>query len=240
MELLKVGDLAKRTGLSVRTLHHYEELGLLQPTQRTASGHRLYCARDIEQLHKILALKQLGMSLERIAEWLQNGHRFGVLDAVRLQRAHVRGQISMLSTMERRLENVEKRMSAAGDNVSIDDVLGALETIAMIERYYTEEQLQQLEQRRKDLGEDTIKSVEQEWPQLIAKVRDAMSRGLDPKSAEVKPLLKRWQELVEMFTGGDPGIAASLKKMYANEPSVQQRSNLDGDLMAYVQKGWDA
>ena len=62
--LWKVGELAARTGLTVRTLHHYDAIGLLCPSGRTGSahgsGHRLYTGADVERLHQILCLKQLG------------------------------------------------------------------------------------------------------------------------------------------------------------------------------------
>lgn len=235
MELLKVGDLAERSGLTVRTLHHYEELGLLAPAQRTPSGHRLYAHESVARLRKITALKQLGMSLEEIRGWLEN--RASVLPAVRAQRARVGSQMEQLRAIARRLEVIENHMDGAGP-ISVDDVLEALEAMQMFEKYYTQEQLDYLAQRREQLGDAHIKEVEQEWPQLIAKVRAAMQRGVDPHSDEMRALGKRWKELIEEFTGGDAGIYKSLGNLYANEPSVAQRSNLDGDLMAYVQKSW--
>ena len=58
---IKVGEVAKRTGLSVRTLHHYDEIGLLSPSRRTASGHRLYGAGELARLQQIKSLRQLGL-----------------------------------------------------------------------------------------------------------------------------------------------------------------------------------
>ena len=57
----KVGELAERTGLSVRTLHYYDEIGLLSPSRRTAAGHRLYTAGDVVRLQQIRSLKQPGL-----------------------------------------------------------------------------------------------------------------------------------------------------------------------------------
>jgi MerR family transcriptional regulator, thiopeptide resistance regulator len=53
---LKVGDLSKRTGLSIRTLHHYDEIGLLSPSHRTESGYRVYDKQDIIRLQQITAV----------------------------------------------------------------------------------------------------------------------------------------------------------------------------------------
>ncbi|WP_263404975.1 MerR family DNA-binding transcriptional regulator [Pseudomonas aeruginosa] len=54
--LLKVGELAKQTGLTVRALHHYDDIGLLQPSARSDAGYRLYTPKDITRLHQIQAL----------------------------------------------------------------------------------------------------------------------------------------------------------------------------------------
>ena len=66
----KVGALAKATGLTVRTLHHYDEIGLLQPSTRLAGGHRLYDADDVARLYRIIRLRQLGFALSQVAEVL--------------------------------------------------------------------------------------------------------------------------------------------------------------------------
>ncbi|QJW83354.1 MerR family transcriptional regulator [Ramlibacter terrae] len=54
---LKVGELARSTGLTVRTLHHYDEIGLLKPSGRSESGYRLYAEADVARLHAIRALR---------------------------------------------------------------------------------------------------------------------------------------------------------------------------------------
>src|SRR5512142_2641852 len=64
----KVGELARRTGLTVRTLHHYDEIGLLSPSRRSPAGYRLYGEDDVARLQRIVSLRQLGFTLEQIAE----------------------------------------------------------------------------------------------------------------------------------------------------------------------------
>src|SRR5438045_9670423 len=66
----KVGQLAKRTGMSGRTLHHYDAIGLLSPSRRTESGHRLYDRDDVARLQQIKSLRQLGFALEESRELL--------------------------------------------------------------------------------------------------------------------------------------------------------------------------
>lgn len=57
----RIGDLARGTGTTVRTLHHYDQLGLLSPSSRTAGGHRCYTSEDVRRLHRVIALRSFGL-----------------------------------------------------------------------------------------------------------------------------------------------------------------------------------
>jgi hypothetical protein len=108
--------------------------------------------------------------------------------------------------------------------------------MTMFEKYYTKEQLESLKKRGEELGQDAIREVEAEWPQLIAAVRAEMEKGTDPKDPRVQALVKRWNELILMFTGGDPGITQSLKNFYQGEPRFAAQQSLDGGVFEYVRK----
>ncbi|MFF5034489.1 MerR family transcriptional regulator [Nocardia salmonicida] len=69
-QVWKVGELATKSGLTVRTLHHYDRIGLVCPAGRTSSGHRLYFEADVQRLYQVLALRQLGLGLDQIAQVL--------------------------------------------------------------------------------------------------------------------------------------------------------------------------
>jgi hypothetical protein len=92
-----------------------------------------------------------------------------------------------------------------------------MEAMTMFEKYYTPEQLEQLERRRNELGEDRIKAAEQEWAEIYAQLADLRAREVDPASPEAQAVGDRAGELIQMFTGGDPGIAESLRRMYQQE-----------------------
>jgi len=114
----------------------------------------------------------------------------------------------------------------------------------MFEKYFTPEQLAQMQQRREQIGEDHIREVEAEWPRLIAAVRAEMEKGTDPADPAVQQLARRWNELVKEFTGGDPAIARGVGRVYKEEPGVATRMNLDAKVFEYVgralalQGGW--
>ena len=79
-----VGEVARLSGVTVRTLHHYDRIGLLPPSSRTDAGYRLYTAEDLERLQLILLYRELGGSLEEIATALASGRdRLEVLQSQR-------------------------------------------------------------------------------------------------------------------------------------------------------------
>jgi DNA-binding transcriptional MerR regulator len=221
----KVGELAARTGLTIRTLHHYDAIGLLVPSGRTESahgcGHRLYTASDVARLHQIMCLKQLGFPLEEIKEYMTRAD-YDPREVVRLHLAKVRQQAIELAELGDRLEGLAQILDRA-EAVSPDTFLETIEVMTMIEKYYTPEQLKQLEDRRKAGGpemEETIQNAPQMWADLHADVKAAMDAGVPPEDPKAAELAKRWLALVSAFTGGDPGIFNSLRNMYQNETNV--------------------
>ena len=209
----KIGELARIAGVTVRTLHHYDSVGLLVPSERTHGGHRLYSVADVERLYRLLALRRVGLPLEEIGPLLDSED--GVGDTVRRHLGRVEQQLGALEELRLRLTQLLAALD--GGEESTQRFLDALEAMSMAEKYYTPEQLQQLEERRQTLGEDAIKQVEQEWADLYARLRELREAGVDPGDPEPQALGRRAGELIEMFTGGDPGIRASLQRMYEQE-----------------------
>lgn len=218
----KVGELAARTGLTVRALHHYDAIGLLSPSGRTPSdhksGHRLYTEADVARLHQILCLKHLGFSLEQVKAHLSRAD-YDPRAVVRLHLAEVRRRAAELGALAAKLEALAAALDAA-DAVSADTFLETIGVMAMVEKYYTPEQLEQLKARKEQVGDARIAEVQAEWPRLMAEVQAEMAAGTDPADPKVRELARRWVGLVNEFTGGDPGIFKSLSSMYANEENV--------------------
>lgn len=96
----KVGQLARLTGLTVRTLHHYDQVGLLCPSARTPSGHRLYDDQDVRRLYRIVALRELGLPLEVIGDLLTGEP--DLADLLRDHLAHVDQQLAAIQALRRR------------------------------------------------------------------------------------------------------------------------------------------
>ena len=218
MRSWKIGELARATGLTVRTLHHYDSLGLLRPSERSPAGYRLYGAEDVVRLQKIVSLRQLGFSLDAIRDCLDTpGLSLGRVLEMHL--ASARERLSQAEGLVRRLEAAAERLRTNGAATS-EELIQTMEAINMFEKYYTPEQLKELEERARKVGPERIKAVEAEWPKLMEEVRTEMALGTDPADPRVQALARRWQGLIEEFTGGNPGISASLKKMYDSEATV--------------------
>jgi MerR family transcriptional regulator, thiopeptide resistance regulator len=231
--LYKVGELAQLAGVSVRTLHHYEAIGLLAPSARTASGHRLYSRDDVERLTRITALAALGFSLEQVRTALDDPS----WTPSRLIEAHLERARELLaeqSSLCARLEHLRDALRTGTDDPTT--LFQTMEVMTMIEKYYTPEQLAQLEERRKELGDEAIQKVQEEWAQLFATARAELDKGTPPDAPAVQALARRSSELVTMFTGGDPGIAASLGRMYAENPPDRIHPGFDPEVFAYLQR----
>jgi DNA-binding transcriptional MerR regulator len=214
-ETLKVGQLARRTGLTVRTLHHYDEIGLLSPSGRTPAGHRLYGAAEVRRLQQIASLRQLGLALEDIRDCLDRPEF--ALDAVlEMQIARIDEQMETHRRLRATLTRLRDRLASA-DEVGVDELTASIEATTSYARYFTSDQLQLLRQRATSIGKDRIEQVQREWTELFGAFERAMKRGMDPASDEVGALARRAAELVAEFTGGDAGVRASLTSMYESE-----------------------
>ena len=239
----RVGELARRTGLSVRTLHYYDEIGLLSPSRRTDGGHRLYTAGDVLRLQRIRSLQHLGFTLREIRGCLDRPD-FPLGRVVQLHLSQLKERIELQERLCDLLEMVAGRLRS-GEEVSagefVDTVMEVIGMSERLHRYYTPEQLKYLEQRRREVGEERIRQAEAEWAELIERVRAEMEAGTDPSNERVQALARRSMELVEEFTGGDPGIERSVSNMWQEEETIH---GIDARemraMMAYVSRAMDA
>ena len=243
MTVWKVGELAERTGLSVRALHHYEEIGLLVPSGRTEAGHRLYADGEVMRLQQIASLRSLGFSLAEIREFL-DAPSFSSARVIELHIARIRERIELERRLCDRLEVVADLLSARKEPAGRDSAEKFVETVMevtkmseRIEKYYTPEQLEQLERRRQELGEERIRAAQEEWPVLMEQVRVEMEDGTDPADERVQRLARRWMELVEEFTGGDTGIRRSVTNMWQQEETLMGMDTANmREMMSYISR----
>lgn len=234
-EMLQVGELARRTGLTVRTLHHYDAIGLLKPSLHSDAGYRLYTTTDVVRLQQVLSLRQLGLSLEEIRECL-HARRYLPLQVIQLHLSRLREQIEIQQGLCERLEALAAHFQAE-ERVPTEDLLRTIRGMTMVESYYTPEQLEYLARRREAVGEERMRQAPQDWAELTAAVKAEMEKGTDPLAPEVLALARRWNALIEEFTGGDPGIREALSRLWAErgeQLAAQHQTGYDPKVAEYI------
>ncbi len=228
---MTIGELAARSGLTVRTLHHYDQLGLLSPSHRSDGGYRLYSAGDAERLLQIVALKQLGLSLPEIRAKLLDS----ASDVKATLYAHLQQMEQKLAQQELALSRLRRLVhDLPAHGASLDHITSLLESYSMYEKYFSAEQRELLQQRGQQLGDEVREKTQLRWPQLIAEMQSLKAAGKTSSDAEVLVLAREWMQLVRLFTGGDQQMAQSVAVMYSNEPSMRERSGLDMELLRFV------
>jgi len=233
--LLTIGELAEASGTTVRALHHYDQIGLVSASQRTGAGHRRYTPADVRRLYRVAVLRDLGLPLNRIGPLLE-ADAGDLRHAVREHLAAVERRLELEHRLRGRLVAILQQLEDAGD-VPGEQLIDAMEVMARMHRYYTPEQLEELARRRDELGEEGMAAAQSAWADLISELEAARSAGTDPHDPSVQALAARWSDLVRQFTGGDPGIAESLKRMYREEGAERaSRGALSPELMEYVRQ----
>jgi len=222
-QVWKVGSLASATGLTVRTLHHYDHIALVSPSGRTPSGHRLYEESDVRRLYQVLALRQLGLPLDKIREVMAG--QASVAKVLAVHHRFLTAQLASVRVLRARHGALASTMS---QSATPEDFLELIQkVIAMDEtvtKYLTEDQLADLADRREQLGEDAIAQTQAGWAELLPKVGRALESGIDPSSAEAQVMAARWMELLEQFHGGDAGLRDNLYRMQAdNSEQIEQQ-----------------
>lgn len=222
--LLKVGELAKRTGLTNRTLRHYDSIGLLSPSARSEAGYRLYSKGDVARLHAIQALRQIGLQLSDIAELLARPEQ-SLSSVVQQQITAMDRQIAQATDLRTRLQLLQVKLDN-GDDPKMEDWLSTLELMSTYGKYFTPAELKKLVENWKE--------TESEWSVLMKDLQTLMNRSVDPRSLEVQPLAKRWMELSKRWMGSDFELITKWDRMYESEPLVRNRSDISSNIVDYI------
>lgn len=217
--LYSVGRVTALTGLTARTLHHYDEIGLLKPSVVADSGYRYYDDSALVKLSQIMLLRELDFPLSEIAALLEEGsaERRSTLEKQReileLKRDRLSRIIDIISAMEE------------GAECSIDMSVFDTAEIENAKREYEEEVLsrwsdtsayEESMQNEAQRTSDQWKKISDEADEIFRAF--AACRGCDPASIQVQHLVARWQEHIsKYYYACDKVILASLGQMYSND-----------------------
>ena len=208
-----VNDVSKLTGISVRTLHHYDEIGLLKPTEVTEAGYRLYDDTTLERLQHILLFKELQFPLKDIKE---------ILDSPDFDRNKaLEQQIELLTMKKEHLENLIlfargiKTLGVRNMDFSAFDTkkMDAYATKAK-ENWGKTDAYKEFEEKSKDWTEETTGNIAKDMMRLF--VEFGAMKDLDPADEKVQVQVKRLQDYItKNFYNCTTDILSGLGRMYA-------------------------
>ncbi|TFW34013.1 MerR family transcriptional regulator [Massilia horti] len=224
--MLKVGELAARAHLTVRTLHHYDSIGLLRPSARSDAGYRLYNRQDVARLQQIQALRGFGMALSDIGKYLDSPEA-SALKIVERQLSTLERQIAQAAHMHELLLQLRQQL-AEGEEPDLSTWLTTLEQMTMYEKHFTKDELEQLPLYR-DPG------LQAEWKRMVGQAQQLMDTGVAPSAPEAKAFALRWLERLEHDSGGNHAFMLRLTSMVARHPQAAEHEfGLTPALMDYV------
>ena len=220
---MNVGEVAALAGVTVRTLHHYDRIGLLSPSGRSAAGYRQYAPADLDRLHTVLLYRELGFPLEEVATLLD--------DPTADPEAHLRRQHALLrSRLERTsamVAAVEKEMEARAMGISLTpeerfEVFGghdpAQYDAEVSQRWGETEAYAQSRRRTAGYTKDDWLRVTAEGEDVEVRFAEALRCGVPADSSEAMDLAEQHrQQISRNFYDCPPEMHAELGRMYVEE-----------------------
>ncbi len=230
---MTVGEVARFSEISVRTLHHYDEIGLLKPTSRHQNGYRLYTDSDIERLMQILTYRELGLGLDEIAR-IQSEPQTRT-DALTKARARVYERIE-------RLTQIAKRLSSALEEATEGTHMTAAERLEVFDGFNPDDVAQEADDRWGDT-EVFVESIRRtnsysaaDWRRqksaeadIYARIGRLITGDIPPSSDQALAVVDAHRAMItEWFYDCTPQIHESLGQMYVADPRFTENINNAG------------
>ena len=237
-QFYSIGRFAREAGVSIRTLRHYDQQGLLAPSRVSPAGYRLYAEADLPRLQQILALKYLGFSLAEIRGLVAAGPQ-RLPDVLAQQRAMLLGKRAQLDAVITALDAATARLAAgAGAGPALVDVIQVMsmdDNTDWVRKYLTPEQRAMMEQlsaqaytpemrarlqARRPWTEADQQQASAAWAALGAEITRLTAAGADPAGPEAQAAAAQYRGLIAAFTGGDEAIADGLRRWWAGHAAL--------------------
>jgi DNA-binding transcriptional MerR regulator len=213
----KIGELASATGLTVRTLHHYDQIGLLSSSLRTTSGHRLYTADDATRLYQIVALRRLGLRLDQIKDCLvdQVDPATIIAEQLRALTVQLKGGERLRIQLTALLDALaQHQQPTAADLLAV--VAQTTETDRLLADYLDPEQLQRLGVRHAELGAAADRVISVELPELYRQALAEYDAGTAATDPVVLGIVEAIDRVTTRFSGGDPTAGGRMRQLWAD------------------------
>ncbi|HTF98338.1 MAG TPA: MerR family transcriptional regulator [Cellvibrio sp.] len=225
--LLKIGQLSHQVCLSIRTLHHYDQIGLLSPSVRTPAGHRLYNKKDIALLHRIQALKQLGFSLQKISQII-NDNSLPLPEVIEQQIANIEGEITQAIKLKEKLMRLQSSL-LKGEEPDTNKWLDTLALMNVYDKYLTANEIEELNSYAAIVKDE----LENDWPEMVKKLNLMMSQKVSSNDGSAKEFVIQWTEMLERLVGHDPQLLLKVHAM-SNEPEIQIQRGITPAMIEFL------
>ena len=220
---MNVGEVAALAGVTVRTLHHYDRIGLLSPSGRTANGYRQYSAGDLDRLHQVLVYRALGFPLEEVAALLDDPDA----DPMEHLRRQHRLLLDRLEADRQVLAAVEMEMEARQMGIPLTpeerfEVFGEHDPVQyeaeVQERWGDTDAYAQSQRRTRGHRKDDWLRIKAEGEELVRRMADALRAGVAPDSPPGMDLAEEHRRQISRhFYDCSPQMHAGLGRMYVED-----------------------
>lgn len=227
---MRISEVAKLTGITVRTLHYYDEVGLLKPSEITEAGYRLYSREDLEILQQILFFRELDFPLSQIKE-IMNNPNYDKEEALKKQKELL---IQQRQRIEGLIKLIEKRIE--GDNnmsfkeFDMNEIEENKKKYAkeVKERWGTSKAYEESEKKTSSYNKEKWGDVNQETSEIFKGFAEL--RNSDPGSEEVQELVRRWQKYItDNFYTCTNEILSGLGLMYVEDERFKENLDKNGE-----------
>jgi len=228
-----VGEVARLAGVTIRALHHYDEIGLVV-AGRTASGHRTYDTATLERLQQVMFFKELEFPLDTIKEIMAD-QAFDRQAALTQQRAMLFGKIerlrSVLDALDLALLAQEERIT-----MSANEMFDQTQYEDEAKRLWGDtNQYRQSQQRTKGFGRQDWSDTLEEASKIAARFADLKRAGSDPDSPEALALAEEHRQHINRFYECSPSMHTALADMYVSDARFSDYwDNFEPGLSDYV------
>ncbi len=212
---MKIKEVAKLSGVSVRTLHHYDDIGLLSPLKSRESGYRLYTDEDLSTLQQILFFRALDFPLKEIKEIMSNSH-YNQLEALEMQKKLLLNKREKINDM---IETIQKTIQSEKGVYHMNNK-EKFKGFDFSENPYEEE-------ARKRWGDDKVDNANQKAKNMTIELQEEMNqiyrdlaaiRNIDPKSDTAQAAIQKWYDFLNQhFTTYSPQAFQGLGMMYVQD-----------------------
>lgn len=224
---LTVGRVADLVGVSVRTLHHWDGIGLVRPSGRSWSGYRLYDAQDVARIHRVLVYRELGLALAEIGRILDDPAA-DPREHLHRQRTLLRERIRRLETTARAVDEMIERTTMTHEkttNLSPEEqarIFGtdwdpAYQDEAR-ERWGGTDAWKQSAARTGSWDAEQWQRVKHETDAVEVALAEALGRGVEPGSDEANTLAERHRATIDRHYDCTPSMQVVLARMYTEDP----------------------